>query len=98
VLEKGSAGARYHAIGDEGVPFRDIAEVIGRRLHVPVASKRAEEAGEHFGWMSLFAGLDMAATSQRTSELLSWKPEHASLLEDIDGSSYFERESAVGTI
>jgi nucleoside-diphosphate-sugar epimerase len=90
VLEKGSAGGRYHAVGDEGVPFRDIAGVIGRRLHIPVVSKSPEEAQEHFGWMGLFAGIDIAASGQRTRELLGWEPKQPGLIEDIDRPSYFE--------
>ncbi len=58
-LEKGSAGARYHAVAEEGVPLREIAEVIGRGLKVPVVSKSAEEAGEHFGWLGFFVGVDV---------------------------------------
>jgi nucleoside-diphosphate-sugar epimerase len=58
VLEKGSAGASYHGVADEGIPCREIAGVIGRHLTVPVAAKSPEEAAEHFGWMALFSGLD----------------------------------------
>ena len=90
VLEKGSAGGRYHAVGDEGVPFRDIADVIGRRLNVPVLSKTLEEAQEHFGWFALFAGADIAASSQRTQQLLGWKPKQPGLIVDIDRPAYFE--------
>ena len=61
VLEKGSAGARYHAVAEEGVPVRHIVEAIGRRLKVPVVSKSPEEAAEHFGWLAAFVGLDLAA-------------------------------------
>src|SRR5215813_6442660 len=64
-LEKGSAGARYHGVAEEGVPFRDIAGVIGRRLNVPVVSKARGEAAEHFGWFAHFAALDNPASSQR---------------------------------
>ena len=97
VLEKGSAGARYHAVGDEGVAFRDIAGVIGRRLNVPVVSKTPEEAQEHFGWMSLFAGLDIAASGRQTQELLGWKPKHPGLIEDLDRPRYFETADAFAT-
>ena len=69
VLEKGSAaGARYHAIAEEGLPFREIAEVIGRRLNVPVVSKTPEEAAKHFGWFTQFAAIDAAASSAITRE------------------------------
>jgi nucleoside-diphosphate-sugar epimerase len=68
-LQKGSAGARYHGVADEGVPFRDIAEVIGRRLNLPVVSKSPEEAAEHFGWMGYFVGMDVPASSAKVVEL-----------------------------
>lgn len=90
VLENGSAAARYHAVDDEGVPFQDIAGVIGRRLNVPVVSKTPEEAQDHFGWFALFAAADMPASSRRTRELLGWKPKQPGLIQDIDRTSYFE--------
>jgi nucleoside-diphosphate-sugar epimerase len=90
VLEKGSAGARYHGIADEGVTFRDIAGVIGRRLNLPVVSKTPEEANEHFGWLALFAGMDIPASSQRTQDLLGWQPKRLGLLNDLEGASYFK--------
>ena len=89
LLEKSSSGARHHAVGDEGVPFRDIAGVIGRRLNVPVVSKTPAEAQEHFGWMGVFAGMDIAASGRRTRELLGWEPKQPGLIEDIDLPSYF---------
>src|SRR5229473_508419 len=67
-LEKGEAGARYHAIAEEGVPVRDIAEAIGRRLNVPVVAKSPEEAAAHFGWLGPFAAMDAPASSKRTQE------------------------------
>jgi nucleoside-diphosphate-sugar epimerase len=73
-LEKGVAGARYHAIAEQGVPVRDIAEVIGRRLKLPVVAKSPEEAADHFGWLGLFAAIDCPASSERTRELLGWRP------------------------
>jgi nucleoside-diphosphate-sugar epimerase len=91
-LEKGSAGARYHGVADEGVPFRDIAGVIGRRLNVPVVGKTAEEVADHFGWFAHFAALDNPASSQRTRELLGWQPKHAGLIPDLDRPPYFETE------
>ncbi len=90
VLEKGSAGARYHAIADEGVPFQDIAGVIGRRLKVPVVSKSPEEAADHFGWLSHFVSVDSPASSAQTQELLGWRATRPSLVADIDRPSYFE--------
>jgi nucleoside-diphosphate-sugar epimerase len=90
VLEKGAAGARYHGVADEGVPFRDIAGVIGRRQNVPVVSKAPEEAAGHFGWFAHFAALDNPASSQRTRELLGWRPRQPALIPDLDRARYFE--------
>ena len=89
VLEKGAAGARYHGVADEGVPFRDIAGVIGRRLNLPVVSKTPEEAAEHFGWFAHFAAIDCPASSKRTRELLGWRPMEPGLIADLDRPSYF---------
>ena len=90
VLEKGAAGARYHGAAEEGVPFREIAEVIGRRLKVPVVSKTPEEAANHFGWFAHFAAIDNPTSSQRTRELLGWQPKQPGLIADIDRPRYFE--------
>jgi nucleoside-diphosphate-sugar epimerase len=90
VLEEGAAGARYHGIADEGVPFRDIAGVIGRRLNVPVVSKSPEEAAEHFGWFANFAAIDSPASSKLTQERLGWRPVQPSLLTDLERGRYFE--------
>jgi nucleoside-diphosphate-sugar epimerase len=92
-LEKGSAGARYHGIADEGVPAREIAEVIGRRLNVPVVSKSHEEMADHFGWIGQFFAMDNPASSQRTQESLGWKPEQPGLIADLDRPSYFAEVS-----
>jgi nucleoside-diphosphate-sugar epimerase len=73
-LEKGSAGARYHAVAEAGVPLRDIADVIGRRLNVPVVAKSPEEAADHFGWLGYFAGVDCLASSAQTQQRLGWRP------------------------
>ena len=83
-LEKGSAGARYNAVAEEGVPLREIAEAIGRRLKVPVVSKSPEEAGEHFGWLGGFVGFDVPASSALTQERLGWRPTQIGLIPDID--------------
>jgi nucleoside-diphosphate-sugar epimerase len=88
-LEKGSAGARYHGVAEEEIAFRDIAEVIGRRLKLPVASKSAEEAANHFGWFATFAGLDSPASSKLTQERLGWRPHGTKLLADLERGSYF---------
>ncbi len=89
VLEKGSAGARYHAVADEGVPFREIAAVIGRRLNVPVAAKSPEQATEHFGWFAHFASIDSPASSQRTRDELGWNATQPGLIPDLDRPAYF---------
>ncbi len=89
-LEKGVAGARYHGIADEGVPVRDIAGVIGRRLNLPVAGKSREEAAGHFGWLAHFLGIDCPASSAQTQERLGWRPSHPALIPDLDRASYFE--------
>jgi hypothetical protein len=83
-------GTRYHAIAEEGVPFRDIAAVIGRGLNVPVVSKTPEEAAHHFGWFTLFAGMDVPTSSERTQALLGWEPKQPGLIPDIDRAGYFE--------
>lgn len=89
-LEKGSAGARYHGIADEGVPIREIAGVIGRRLNVPVVAKPPEEAAGHFGWMAPFLDWDFPASSAQTRERLGWCPEHPGLIADLERGRYFE--------
>jgi nucleoside-diphosphate-sugar epimerase len=89
-LEKGLSGARYHGIGDEGVPFREIAGAIGRHLNVPVVSKSPEEAADHFGFLARFASIDIPASSAQTQELLGWHPTHPGLLEDLERGHYFK--------
>jgi nucleoside-diphosphate-sugar epimerase len=89
-LEKGARGARYHAVGEEGVPVREIAEAIGRGLKVPVVSKSPEEAGEHFGWLGMFASFDMRASSALTQKRLGWHPTGPGLISDLDHMRYFE--------
>ena len=89
-LEKGVAGASYHAVADEGVTARDIAEIIGRHLNVPVASIRPEEAQAHFGMMAMFAGMDGAASSALTQQWLGWKPTQIGLIADISRPGYFQ--------
>jgi nucleoside-diphosphate-sugar epimerase len=90
-LDKESAGARYHAIGEEGVPLRDIAEAIGRGLKVPVVSKSPEEAAQHFGFLAFFAGVDCPASSAQTQKRLGWRPtQKTGLIEDLDHASAFQ--------
>lgn len=84
VLEKGTSVARYHAVAEEGVPFRDIAQAIGRRVNVPVVSKSAEEAAKHFGWLAAFVNMDAPASSERTRKLLGWQPKGPGLIADLD--------------
>jgi len=87
-LENGAQGGPFHAVAEEGVPFRAMAEVIGRRLNVPIVSKSSEEAAEHFGWFR-FAILDIPASSERTRSLLGWKPHQPGLIADLDHPAYF---------
>lgn len=87
-LEKAPPGTRLHGVADEGVPFRDIAAVIGRHLDVPTVSIPAEEAG-HFGFLALFAALDNPTSSALTQKLVDWQPEGPGLLEDLDAGHYF---------
>ena len=88
-LERGAEGGPFHAVADEGVPFKEIAELIGRRLNVPVISQSQEEAAEHFGWFAMFTGIDCPASSERTRSLLGWAPEQPGLIADIDHPAYF---------
>jgi nucleoside-diphosphate-sugar epimerase len=93
-LEQAPAGSVLHAVADEGVPIREIAEVIGRHLGVPVASIPAEQAGAQFGFLAGFLGLDAPASSMLTHELLDWQPTHPGLIEDLDKGHYFESPTA----
>jgi len=89
-LEKGSAAARYHGVADEGVPTREIAEVIGRHLNIPIVSKSREEAADHFGWIAPFFGIDGPASSAQTQEWLGWRPVQPGLIADLNAEQYFE--------
>ncbi len=89
VLEKGSKGGVYHGVAEEGIAFREIADVIGRRLNVPVVSKTPQEAAEHFGWFSHFAERDIPALSRKTQKDLGWMPKEVGLIADIDRPEYF---------
>jgi nucleoside-diphosphate-sugar epimerase len=87
-LEKAEPGARYHAVAEEGVSMREIAEAIGQGLHVPVVSIAPEMAAEHFGWFARFAGLDISATSAQTREKLGWNPTGPGLIADLENMRY----------
>lgn len=89
-LEKRSAGARYNAVAEEGVPLREIAESIGRVLNIPVAAKSPEEAGDHFGWLGRFMNVDVPASSALTRERLGWHPVQPGLISDLDQGLFAE--------
>jgi nucleoside-diphosphate-sugar epimerase len=88
-LEKHTAGAIYHAVAEEGVSARDIAEVIGRGLKIPVVSMSPDEAAAHFGWLAMFVGRDMPASSAQTRERLGWHPTGPGLIADLERMNYF---------
>ena len=87
-VERSAPGARYHAVAEEGVPVRDIAEAVGSGLDLPVASLTPEEAPAHFGWLAMFAGLDLPASSAQTREALGWQPTGPGLLADLKHMDY----------
>jgi nucleoside-diphosphate-sugar epimerase len=87
-LEKHEAGAKYHSVAEEGVPMRDIAEAISRGLKVPVVSLSPEEAAAHFGWLTLFASSDLAASSEKTRKKLGWNPKGPGLISDLDQAKF----------
>jgi nucleoside-diphosphate-sugar epimerase len=87
-IEKGSPGDRYHAVAEEGVPLREIAEAIGRGLNLPVVSKTPEQAGEHFGFLGFFVGGDMRASSAQTQQRFGWRPTGPGLISDLDNMRY----------
>ncbi len=88
-LEKAPAGSVLHAIDDEGVPMREIAEVIGRHLDVPLLSVAPDDAVDHFGWLGRFLGIDSHASSTITREMLGWEPTRPRLIEDLELGHYF---------
>jgi len=88
-LEKGAADGVYHAVGEEGVPMRQVIEVIGRALDVPTVSIKKEEAGDYYGPLAMFAGLDMPASSTLTQQQLGWTPVGIGLIDDIGQPGYF---------
>ncbi len=88
VLEQGERGQRYHAVAEEGVPFRDIAEVVARKLDLPLMLLSSAEAEAHFGWFTLFATMNLRASSEWTRQQLDWHPTGPSLLEDLQNMDY----------
>jgi nucleoside-diphosphate-sugar epimerase len=89
-LEKGPAGGTYHGVAEEGIPFREIAGLIGRRLNVPVVSKSPAEAAKHFSFLGMFVGIDNPTSSRMTQERLGWQPTQPGLLADLDQADYFK--------
>lgn len=87
-LEKRAAFAKYHAVAEEGVPLRDVAEVIGRGLRVPVVSVSPDEAPAHFGWLAAFAARDLRASSVQTRQALGWDPSGPGLIADLEQMRY----------
>ena len=88
-IENAPAGSTLHAVADEGIPIRDIAEVIGRHMGLPVESIAPEDAAEHFAWLAHFLAMDAPASSELTRELLSWQPTQPGLIDDLDQGHYF---------
>ena len=93
-LEAAPAGSVLHGVADEGVPVRDIAEVIGRHLDVPVASISPEKAGEHFGFLGALLGRDLATSSALTQVRMGWTPSHPALIVDLEQGHYFQEVSS----
>lgn len=90
-LETVPAGTRLHPIGDEGVPTRAIAEVIGRHLNLPVVSVPVEQAGEHFGWLGRFFSLDIPVSGTLTQQRFGWHPTQPGLIADLEEGHYFNK-------
>jgi nucleoside-diphosphate-sugar epimerase len=88
-LEKREAGSRYNAVAEEGIPMREISAVIGKGLNVPVVSLAPEKAQGHFGWLAMFAGFDMPASSAQTRKHLGWNPTGPGLIADLENMQYF---------
>ncbi len=93
-LESAPAGSTLHAVAEEGVPIRDVAEVIARHLEIPVVSVSPDDAPEHFTWLAHFLGADSPASSALTRELLDWQPEQPGLIEDLEQGHYFREGQA----
>ncbi len=93
-LEKAAAGSSVHAVAEEGVRIRDVAEVIGRHLGVPTVSIAPEDAAQHFGWLGGFIGRDVVASNELTRELMGWQPANPGLIDDLEKGHYFGGDSA----
>ncbi len=93
-VETAPAGSVLHAVAEEGVPMRDIAEVIGRHLHVPAVPISPEDAGEHFGFLGGFLAADIPASSALTREQMGWQPTHPGLIDDLEAGHYFQQTHA----
>ena len=87
-IEKKKPGARYHAVGEEGITAKEIAEALARGLNIPAVSISREKAAEHFGWMGMFTAMDMPASSAQTQLILDWHPTGPKLIADLDAMSY----------
>jgi len=94
-LEKAPAGSTLHAVADEGVPIRDVAEMIGRHLDLPVVPISPDDAAQHFAWLAGFLALDSPASSALTHERMGWQPTHPGLIDDLDQGHYFRKPPAV---
>ncbi len=92
ILEKNLPPATYHAVGEEGIAFREIATLIGKNLNVPVKNKIEQEAADYFGWFLHFASLNTPASSDWTRNNLGWQPAHRGLLADLNSEAYFPAE------
>ena len=90
-FEKAAKGVSYQAVGDEGIPVRQIADLVGQGLGLPVKSMTQDEANAHFGWFGMFAGADLPASSKLTQAWLGWEPVHPGLLEDLQHAAQFKK-------
>jgi nucleoside-diphosphate-sugar epimerase len=95
-LESAPAGAILHVVGEEGIATRDIAEIIGRHLDVPVVAVPTEAAFDHFGWIGGFFALDVPASSTLTRQRLGWEPTHIGLVDDLEQGHYFAVGARIG--
>jgi nucleoside-diphosphate-sugar epimerase len=93
-LAKAPAGARLHAVAEDGVPTRDIAAALGQALGLPVTSIDPSDVGDHFGWIGTFFGLDLTATAAATRDLLGWNPVGPTLAADVEAGAYSDPAQA----